>query len=271
MIGPDEDVWSSRRRESQEEAVRAGAELSGIFDAVDSWYVDGAIRLPRVQPRSSLCGDDRRTGPYPLSHAVTRNLLVAIDHVHSLRASLFLANSLHTYAPFTLIRGSLEGSVNALWLLKPEQRNERITRHILACRADDRDQNTMADCIDEPPATPRDDWIEKLIGECDLDRHRVRGDIPSFGSIAKTVDKETWSDGDNLSELGWRMCSGMAHGREWSTLDVLHRQLLKEHDDGVADVRLTAGMTDVSVLTQLAYTMLTEAVRLYSNRSAPQY
>lgn len=48
MTGPDEDVWSSRRSESQEEALRAGAELSGMFDAVDSWYVDGNIRLPRV-------------------------------------------------------------------------------------------------------------------------------------------------------------------------------------------------------------------------------
>jgi len=37
MIGPDEDVWSSRRSESQEETLRAGAVLSGIFDAVGSW------------------------------------------------------------------------------------------------------------------------------------------------------------------------------------------------------------------------------------------
>ena len=271
MTGPDEDVWTSRRRESQEEALKASAELSGIFDAVDSWYVDGATRLPRVQLRSSLHGDDRRTSPYLLSSAVTRNLLVAIDHLHSLRASLFLADSLQTYAPFTLIRGSLEGSIHALWLLKPEQRRERISRHILACRADDRDQNTMAACLDEPPAKSRDGWIESLIKECDLDRDRVKGGVPSFGSIVKKVDKEIWSDGDNLAELGWRMCSGMAHGREWSTLDVLYRQLLKEHADGVAEVRLTAGMTDVSVLTQLAYMMLTEAVGLYSNRSAPQY
>lgn len=271
MTGIDGDVWSSRRSESPEEAVRAGAELSGIFEAVDSWYANGAIRLPRVQPRSSLSGDDRRTEPFPLSHAVTRNLLVAIDHLHSLRASLLIASSLHTYAPFTLIRGSLEGSINALWLLKPEQRRERITRHILACRADDRDQNTMAGCLDEPSAESRDNWIEKVIDECGLDRHRVRGGVPSFGSIAKTVDKETWCEGDNIGELGWRMCSGMAHGREWATLDVLHRQFLREHSESVAEVRLTAGMTDVAMLAQLAYSMLTEALNLFSNRATPQY
>ncbi|MFF2243321.1 hypothetical protein ACFVTM_03965 [Arthrobacter sp. NPDC058130] len=188
-----------------------------------------------------------------------------------MRAALLIANSLHTYAPFTLIRGGLEGAINALWLLKPDQRGERITRHILAVRADDRDQTTMAACVDEPPATPRDDWIEKLINECGLDRSRVRGGVPSFGSIAKTVDKETWCDGENIGELGWRMCSGMAHGREWSTLDVLHRQFVQEVAEGVSEVRLTAGMTDIAVLTQLAYSMLAEAITLFSNRSSPQY
>jgi hypothetical protein len=271
MTATGGEVWSSRRSETPEEAVSAGAELSGIFEAVDSLYAEGAISLPRVQRRSSLNGDDRRTEPYPLSHAVTRNLLVAIDHLHSLRAALLIANSLHTYAPFTLIRSSLEGSINALWLLKPEQRRERLTRHILACRADDRDQNTMAGCLDEPPATSREDWIERLIAECDLDRHRVRGGIPSFGSIVKTVDKETWCDGDNIGELGWRMCSGMAHGKEWATLDVLHRLFLREHRKGVAEVRLTAGMTDVATLAKLAHATLTEALNLFSNRSSPQY
>jgi hypothetical protein len=64
-------------------------------------------------------------------------------------------------------------------------RNLLVVMDILACRANDRDQNTMADCIDEPPATPRDDWVENLIVECELDRHRVRGGVTSFGSIAK--------------------------------------------------------------------------------------
>lgn len=271
MTSFGEGVGTARPSESPEEALRSGADLHMAFEAIDSLYVDRVVGLQQVQMRSSLGGDDKRTNPYPLSQSVTRNLLVAIDHLHSLRAAMLLADSLHTYAPFTLIRASLEGSINALWLLKPEQRRERITRHILACRADDRDQGTMADCVDEPPPTPRDDWIDGLIDEFGLDRHRVRGGIPSFGSITKTVDKETWSDGDTLGELGWRMCSGMAHGREWATLDVLHRQLVKEYPGGVSQIRLTVGMTDIAVLTQLAYMMLTEAMNLFSTRSTPQY
>ncbi|PYH02207.1 hypothetical protein CVV67_01875 [Arthrobacter stackebrandtii] len=172
---------------------RAGAELSKIFASIDVFYVDGAIKLRGVEERSSLGGDDKKTVPFPLSHAVSRHLLVSIDHFHSLRASLQLANALNTYAPFTLLRGSLEGATNALWLLKPEQRNERITRHVLACLAE------------EPPAEPRGDSMESLIVQYGLDRSRVLGGIPSFGSIAMTEDKEIWCKGDNIGELGWRM------------------------------------------------------------------
>lgn len=85
----------------------------------------------------------------------------------------------------------------------------------------------MAGCLDEPPASPRDEWIEELIVKYDfdphktvkydLDPHKTKGGIPSFGSITKTVDKETWSDGDNIGELGWRMCSGMAQRWKSST------------------------------------------------------
>ncbi|MEC3853731.1 hypothetical protein [Paenarthrobacter ureafaciens] len=113
--------------------------------------------------------------------------------------------------------------------------------------------------------------MERIITECKLDPHRVRGGIPTFGSIVKTVDKETWSDGDNIAELGWRMCSGMAHGKEWATLDVLHRQFLREHRKGLAEVRLTAGMSDIATLTRLAHTTLVEALDLFSTRSSPQY
>ena len=160
MMDTDQETWSEGRSETPDDVRRAGAELSKIFASIDEFYVDGAIKLRGVEERSSLGGDDKRTAPFPLSHAVSRNLLVSIDHLHSLRASLQVANALHTYAPFTLLRGSLEGAINALWLLKPEQRNERITRHVLACRADDRDQNTMASAVDEPPAEHRGDWME---------------------------------------------------------------------------------------------------------------
>jgi hypothetical protein len=38
--------------------AQAAAELEKLFAAVDSWYVDGAIKLPPGQRRSSLGGDD---------------------------------------------------------------------------------------------------------------------------------------------------------------------------------------------------------------------
>ncbi|MET3206249.1 UNVERIFIED_ORG: hypothetical protein ABIB21_003068 [Arthrobacter sp. UYEF13] len=97
------------------------------------------------------------------------------------------------------------------------------------------------------------------------------GGTPAFGTIAKTVDMENWYDGESIGELGWRMCSEMAHGREWSTLDVLHRQFVRQVANGISEVRLTAGMSDISVMAQLAYTMLTEAVNLLSIRSRAHY
>lgn len=263
--------WQSERLDNPADEARSSEELQRIFARVDSWYIDGVVTFPMVQARSSLAGDDLKTAPFPLSHSVTRNLLTAVDHFHALRSTLKVANSLHTYAPFTLIRGSLEGTLNALWLLGPTSRKERITRHILALRQDDSDQTTMAACLDEPPATSRNVWIDKTISASCLDRARVYGGVPSFGSKAKAVDALFWPDGDKLGEIVWRMCSGMAHGREWATLELLNRQLLSEPNDSVGSFRLTAGMTNVSTLAQLAFLMLAEAIEIYDKRSNPQY
>ncbi|MBT2533934.1 hypothetical protein J7E83_17745 [Arthrobacter sp. ISL-48] len=87
MAESKEETWLAGRSETPEEALRAGSELSKIFDSIDSFYVDGAIKLRAVEARSCLGGDDKRTNAFPLSLAVTRNLLIAIDHLHSLRVA----------------------------------------------------------------------------------------------------------------------------------------------------------------------------------------
>ncbi|MDR6636481.1 hypothetical protein [Paenarthrobacter nitroguajacolicus] len=46
---------------------------------------------------------------------------------------------------------------------------------------------------------------------------------------------------------------------------------MREVAKGVSEVRLTAGMSDISVIAQTAHTMLTEAVSLFSTRSSRQY
>ncbi|ASN19081.1 hypothetical protein [Arthrobacter sp. YN] len=72
MVATDQEAWSEGRSETPDEAYRAGAELSKIFASIDEFYVDGAIKLRAVEPRSSLGGDDSKTAPSPSFGAASR-------------------------------------------------------------------------------------------------------------------------------------------------------------------------------------------------------
>ncbi|WP_410785873.1 hypothetical protein [Kribbella sp. C-35] len=77
-------------------------EVQKIFDDMESSQFD-------VQHRSSLAGDDAKADPYQVSHAVTQQIGVAVDHMHAIHALVRDAGALHNGAPFSLARPAFTG------------------------------------------------------------------------------------------------------------------------------------------------------------------
>lgn len=93
-----------------------------------------------VVPRSALAGDDRKTDPFHMSHAVANAVHVAVDHACSLQRLIDgcercapdqLTFALNSY--YSLLRGVLENAARAIWLLAPDPRPERLLGDF-ACR-----------------------------------------------------------------------------------------------------------------------------------------
>src|SRR5690349_15715455 len=79
---------------------------------------------------SALCGDDRRSAPYHVSHEAWQRLDSAVDHLFALKVLIADAGVLPTYAPFTLLRAAIENAASAVWLLDPSSRSERVLRRL---------------------------------------------------------------------------------------------------------------------------------------------
>jgi hypothetical protein len=73
-----------------------------------------------VRDRSSLSGDDKKSAPYCVSHAVRACLVSGVDHLHAAKSLVVDLEMLHASAVYSLLRGSLENLSAAFWILHPQ-------------------------------------------------------------------------------------------------------------------------------------------------------
>ncbi|TYC95861.1 hypothetical protein FQ377_14570 [Arthrobacter echini] len=95
-------AWKGMRRDLQQ---------------IDEWHKVGE-KAHNNAPGSLLDVIDGLTEPLQASHLLGYLLHTAVDHLHALKAQLVEAKSQHTFAPYTLIRGAIEASSTALWILQ---------------------------------------------------------------------------------------------------------------------------------------------------------
>lgn len=244
-------------------------QLRRLFASVDEWqqlWDRGALAGP-VHRGSSLAGDDRKSQPYQVSHGVEQMVGIAVDHLHALRVLLLDAGVLHTSAPFTLARSAIEAGATALWILQPPSRAERITRRLRHVAQDARDGDAVArDMSGTPPRSLQ----ERL-----QDIHRVgavaagRAITLSPLSITKAM---TYVDGlpnSHMSRLAaWKVCSGFAHGRLWSTLSVLDQETFPGATEETATLRITNSLDRVLWTVWVAHDLVRDTLHLFRQRAA---
>lgn len=220
---------------------------------------------PRVEPGSSLAGDDRKTNPHHLSHAVTQLSSVALDHLHALRTLILDAGALHNSAPFTLARSATEAGATALWMLTPRTRTERVRRRLQLAAQNAKDGNRMSTDSGIPPPRALEDRLQQIRL---LSERAGGGDRLPPLKISEVI---RWADGQHFSSmrvlLAWQVGSGFAHGRLWSSISVLDREARQSTDPEVALLRLTNSKDRVLWVMWAAFDLLAATIKLFEQRS----
>ncbi|MFC1438025.1 hypothetical protein ABUW04_07115 [Streptacidiphilus sp. N1-10] len=257
----------------------------------------------RVQPGSSLAGDDARTDPYHLSHSVQHALQVAIDHVQCLRSSLVermdadkASVVLHTHGQATLLRGALENSARAVWLIAPPQRLERVRRRLTLQADDHKNNRAMAAVVAAamaPPCQPRADpdtlfprseaeqWTQlvalfQAAGATLTEPKALKSALKFTGyadivrtagqELARPPDFDGSLDMGKVLEFAWKGCSALAHGDLSGSLNQLPRQV-QSQTGKILFVRMTGSVTNLHFWTTLACMTITKALDLFDSRA----
>ncbi|MEU1017138.1 hypothetical protein [Streptomyces sp. NPDC005898] len=233
-----------------------------------------------VQPRSPLAGDDKQTDPYQLSHSAHLALVVAVDHLQALVTLVKGPGSgrvreltIHTHAPFALLRAALENTARAVWLLGAPRRSERVWRRLVMQLADTKSNEAKGELMGAPlDGEPTRQRILLLLGaagfpEDQLSKGKLR--LPGYGAIVNDAGSRT-SLGGEQAELYWSACSSLAHGDLSGTLAVLDR-VVTATDGQVGWVRLTGSVQALLVITRFTLDMVDHAFDLYRRRATAPY
>jgi len=253
--------------------------LRQVFTNLPTWRARLSSPTPEPSNRSSLASDDQATAPWQLSHAVVRALVGSVDNLDVLRSMVFTAREVYSNAPFTLIRGAIEGAATVAWLLAPKNRNERVLRQLRLQYSDYLDASKVLDSRkknkDDDPYGMKDKMqrlqtLAKSRGFLQDEVSLVAARPVAYSSIVETAGGDT-EVGSALALMSWRVCSGFAHNKLWSTLAVLDYDEVQSATEGVLDLHVRVSDSNLLMLSRVAVVMLADGWRLYDRQRSPAY
>ncbi|MCT9868352.1 hypothetical protein [Paenarthrobacter aurescens] len=183
------------------------------FQRIEKWHKAGQDAW-NVSSGSLLDAVDGLNEPLQVSHLIGYLLHTAVDHLHALKTLLADANAQHTFAPYTLIRGSIEAASTVLWVLQDDVAR-RVARRALTLEYQNlKDQRRATKLVDAQADFDPElmDVLKQVLGSMDLTLGMVK-DPPHVSTIIRDVAESFELP---ASQLTWQMCSAAAHGRPWA-------------------------------------------------------
>lgn len=253
---------------TDEDVYTQFAELGKRIQQALDW-ISSREALP-VTAGSSLAGDDARSAPYQVSHAVRALLLFGIDHLHAVKTLVVDHRTLNVTAPFTLVRGALENLSIAYWILHPSLRNDRIT-HTLRWHAQNySDSHKALAAASLPNHIDANTKIQKLVAVASAQQipwTASTREEKGFGSteIVRYAGLNGVKSKNTL--FYWQMCSGFAHGRQWAVLGASDTTSEPTSDPTVQHVGISADPQKVLQVSRGAWQLFVDVVDLYQLRA----
>ena len=166
------------------------------LEIVPEWVrLTGSPTGQQPVPGRDLAYDDRRANPYPVSHAAWAAMLAAVSHLACLRDSLFhwtgsdqVEARIHTHGQFSLVRGALENASRAVWMLEPDDPDERLLRRLRLEWAESGALEQVRQLIGAPGRNIDDrfDELTALLRPTAIDPDAIKSK-PGYGTIVKAA------------------------------------------------------------------------------------
>ncbi|MEU4781039.1 hypothetical protein [Micromonospora sp. NPDC023633] len=245
------------------------AEMFRQLDRIDPWLkrLDPDGPRERPQERSTLSRDNKETDPHQLSQAAWHALSHAVDHLHCLRTLLKDAQVMHMYAPYSLARAALENASAAVWLLAPDDRAERILRRLRFAALDIRGSESAMKLLGATgPKTEaeRRDELKAIAKRRGVDEREAVKHV-SYAEIVQAAG-DAMPSGNKPYLLTWKICSAIAHGDLWATLNVVSLEELPGAPPDLAHLKVTANVGTLSSAVRYAVRMTATGWRLFDER-----
>ncbi len=249
-----------------------GPDLDRVIARIRQWQKLTEQLPPAVEAQSALAEDAANSPVYDVGHAAWAGFAQAVDHLHAVQALITEAKMLHTYAPFSLIRGAMDNAALAVWLLAPESPDERLTRRLHLAYEDMRQSHDAYSLLGpSAPASRRPIEVRKqevidLAKSLRLDAGAVGGRWTGYEKIVRLAADETPGVEPGLACFIWRACSAFAHGRQWAALALLNRETHSRSPD-VQNLRMTTSVEQVLLTAGFGAVALNHrALALYEER-----
>ncbi|WP_432990938.1 hypothetical protein [Dactylosporangium sp. CA-233914] len=268
---------SKAMTDSEQQNLQRLAALLATTDQLARRIRDTDIAQYEPGPGSPLAGDDREAGIFTLSAAAWNHLVVAADHLDTLRVATVgcaehgeVTMHLHLFAQFTLLRSVIENAAVTLWLLSPAARDDRVLRRLRHATADIRNNESLRELIRQPGRKTRAQRLDQV-----RDAATSRGLDPKLAlqplrleQVVREAGDTTEIGADNL--LGqWRACSALAHGDLWASIAIPGQTRQPSARPGMADLHLSPNVAGLCDWLTDATTLADAALDLYEQRRQP--
>lgn len=242
---------------TQRESDLAWTGMNFDFKRIEKWHRAGQEAW-NVASGSLLDVVDALTEPHQVSHLIGYLLHTAVDHLHALKTLMSDAKAQHTFAPYTLIRGSIEAASTALWILQDGDPS-KVTHRALRLEYQNLwDQRRAVKLIDSDG-----DFDEERLAVLKevLDRNDLSTGIARKApQVTEIIESVATAFALPASRLTWQMCSAAAHGRPWAKQFLT---LFEAHDDdGVSKIlsgQLTSNQLAMAVSLDTACSVFAKA------------
>lgn len=276
LVKPEaQDFREWNKAESPEQAEQGQKLYEALYpriEAVEAKVHGGYIH---PEPGATLWVDDFYLGGHRGSGLIVGPINAALDAVRT-AAMVLQTGALPMTALYPLFRSTVENSATAIWLLQPENRDERLSRAFRLIAGEWHDMANFRERFGEEgtdrrardasalsalvAARPQVGALKFIIDP------RNRRWTSIVGEAAAALD--TSSGRERHAVALWQVMSGIAHGRQWAMLTLLDRSeaMVNESKDS-AWVRLTSSTQVVAISMNLALDMLDLSLRMYGPRA----
>lgn len=227
--------------------------LRETFPILDDWQQWGSTAF-RPSQGSELTVDDRDWPSIPVSEIAHLGLQVAADHLMAVRAHIE-ARQLFAFSHLTLCRSALLGAAQAVWVLVPDDRRERLKRSRTVAAYAQKKHLQYLQGLQGIASQPHGNTdtvaavVDSRVNQLDQKRDAAgeRLELNNTDMIRQAVDAVFDAAHAAEAVVVWQSGSGAAHGFVWPMLGTADTvQSSSADQSGIAEFQVRGSLSRMS-------------------------